>query len=276
MEPHDRRRITALLDQIAGRNQGRRLVERLIETRDAPRSIAREMARSANFARLYKEARTIAVAPKAQTEADAALVGLPALDQDRAFAEQFRGHFQPRLGKRADGFAAIFEALTAGHPRPLLIETGCLRIPGNWEGDGQSTFMFDALTRAQGGAFFSIDVLAESIETARRACSSAVNLICNDSIAALYTLSQLLRGPAALVYLDSYDVDVNNSMPSAIHHAMELAAVRPLLGPGTLVCVDDYEIGPQVGGKGLILDQFFTNIRAKVLYSGYQRVWLVP
>jgi hypothetical protein len=276
MEPHELRRITALLDQIAGRNQGRRLVDRLIETRDAPGSIAREVARSPSFERLYKEARTTAVAPRAHTAADAALVGIPALDQDRPFAEQFHGHFQPRLGKRADGFAAIFEALTAGPPRPLIIETGCLRIPGNWEGDGQSTFMFDALVRAQGGAFFSIDILAESIETARRACSSAVNLICNDSVAALYTLSQLLRGPAALVYLDSYDVDVDNPIPSAIHHALELAAVRPLLGPGTLVCVDDYGIGPQPGGKGLILDQFFTTIRATVLYSGYQRIWLVP
>jgi hypothetical protein len=151
MEPHERRRITALLDQIAGRNQGRRLVDRLLGTRDAPSSIAREVAGSPGFARLYKEARTVAVAPKVQTEADAALVGLPALDQDRPFAEQFRSHFRPRLGKRADGFAAIFEALTAGPPRPLIIETGCLRIPGNWEGDGQSTFMFDALARARGG-----------------------------------------------------------------------------------------------------------------------------
>ena len=276
MEPHELRRITALLDQIAGRNQGRRLVDRLIETRDAPRAIAREMAGSPTFARLYKEARTIGAAPEDRTEADAALVGIPALDQDRPFAEQFRRHFQPRLGKRADGFAALFEALTAGPPRPLIIETGCLRIAGNWEGDGQSSFMFDALTRAMGGAFFSIDVLAESIETARRACSSAVNLICNDSVAALYTLSQLMRGPAALVYLDSYDVDADNPMPSAIHHALELAAARPLLGPGTLVCVDDYGVGRQPGGKGLILDRFFANIRARVLYSGYQRIWLVP
>ncbi len=131
MEPHELRRITALLDQIAGRNQGRRLVDRLIETRDAPGSIARDVARSPSFERLYKEARTTAVAPRAHTAADAALVGIPALDQDRPFAEQFRGHFQPRLGKRSDGFAAIFEALTAGPPRPLIIETGCLRIPGN-------------------------------------------------------------------------------------------------------------------------------------------------
>ncbi len=75
MEPHALRRITALLDQIAGRNQGRRLVERLLETRDMPGSIAREVAGSPSFERLYKEARTVAVAPKAHTAADSALVG---------------------------------------------------------------------------------------------------------------------------------------------------------------------------------------------------------
>jgi hypothetical protein len=54
MEPHELRRITALLGRrcgghgrgalmIAGRNQGRRLVDRLLETRDMPRSIAGEV-----------------------------------------------------------------------------------------------------------------------------------------------------------------------------------------------------------------------------------------
>src|SRR5260370_31095598 len=150
MEPHALRRITALLDQIAGRNQGRRLVERLLETRDMPGSIAREVAGSPSFERLYKEARTVAVAPKAHTAADSALVGLPALDQDRPFAEQFRSHFQPRLGKRADGFAAIFEALTAGPPRPLIIETRCLRIPRHWGGVGEDTFVFHSPGCAHG------------------------------------------------------------------------------------------------------------------------------
>src|SRR5260370_16997016 len=123
MEPHALRRITALLDQIAGRNQGRRLVQRLLETRDMPGSIAREVAGSPSFERLYKEARTVAVAPKAHTEADAALVGIPALDQKRPFAEQFRSHFQPRLGTPPDGFASLFHALTPDPPHPPITQT---------------------------------------------------------------------------------------------------------------------------------------------------------
>ncbi len=63
-------------------------------------------------------------------------------------------------------------------------------------------------------------------------------------------------------------------MPSAIHHALELAAVSPLIGPGTIVCVDDYGIGSE-GGKGMIVDRFFSAIRAEEMYCGYQKVWRV-
>ena len=156
-----------------------------------------------------------------------------------------------------------------------MIETGCMRVPRNWEGDGQSTFMFDALVRDSGGLFFSIDITLESLETARRACSSATQLILNDSVAGLYALSRALPSPISLLYLDSYDLDVANPMPSAIHHALELAAARPLIASGTIVCVDDFGIGAE-GGKGMIVDKFFSNIRAQVVYSGYQKVWRRP
>ena len=66
-----------------------------------------------------------------------------------------------------------------------------------------------------------------------------------------------------------------NPMPSAIHHAMELAAARPLIASGTIVCVDDFGIGGE-GGKGMIVDRFFSSIRAEVVYSSYQKVWRVP
>jgi len=62
-------------------------------------------------------------------------------------------------------------------------------------------------------------------------------------------------------------------MSSAIHHAMELMAARRLLGPGTIVAVDDYQLGDNVAGKALIIDQFLSTIRAEVLHSGYQKVW---
>jgi hypothetical protein len=88
-------------------------------------------------------------------------------------------------------------------------------------------------------------------------------------------LGALIDRPANLLYLDSYDLDPQNPMPSAIHHAMELMAAQRLIGPGTIVCVDDYGVGPKAGGKGLVLDLYFSAIRAEALYSGYQKMWRV-
>lgn len=268
-------RVAELLDHFAGPGEGRRVLARLLASAEPARSIAVALGGSDEFHRLYKVARTCYSTPQGRKDADPALVGVADFDQTLRFPEQFHRFFHPRLGKRAGGFAVIFEAL-ARQPRPLIVETGCLRIPGNWEGDGQSSFMFDALARARQGLFFSIDALPESIETARRALSSAANLICNDSVAGLHALSRMVNGTASLLYLDSFDLDLDNPLPSAVHHILELTAARPLIGPGTIVCVDDYEVLGRKGGKGLILDQFFSAIRAEVLHSGYQKVWVMP
>lgn len=267
-------RLEALLDQLGGEGEGRRLLRDLLAAKMPPDLLARRIAASPAFAARYKEARTLDIGGGGVKQADPAYVGLPDAAADLPFAEQFREHFRPRLGKRADGFAAIFAALEGVGAELLVLETGCMRVPGNWEGDGQSTFMFDALARARGGTVISIDITPESLDTARRACSSATQLILGDSVAALHALSRLAVRPAALIYLDSFDLDRDNPLPSAIHHALELAAVRPLIGPGTVVGVDDYGLGAE-GGKGMILDRFFAAIRAEVLFSGYQKAWRV-
>ncbi len=267
-------RLVALLDRLGGAGEGRGLL-RLLQEGEDPGLLARRVAGSAAFERLYKEARTVDIGADGARAADPAFVGLPDLPAELAFAEQFERCFRPRLGRRADGFAAMFEALAGVGRELLVIETGCMRIPGNWDGDGQSTFLFDAFARDRGGVVVSIDITPESLDTARRACSSATQLILNDSVAALHALARLAPRPASLLYLDSYDLDVDHPLPSAIHHALELMAAGPLLGSGTLVCVDDYGLGAE-GGKGMILDRFFANIAAPVVYSGYQKVWRAP
>jgi hypothetical protein len=267
-------KIADLLDQFAGPGEGRHLIERVLLTGDRPASVASDIAQSAAFAHLYKIARTLDIGSTSQKEADPKFVGLGEIDPHLSFDETFERIFFPRLGRRAESFATIFKSIRSRHQRPVIVETGCLRVPGNWEGDGQSTFMFDALARDSRGSVFSIDITAECIDTARRACSSATQLICNDSISALHALSQIVLEPISLLYLDSFDLDLQDPAPSAIHHLLELTAARPLLGAGTIVCVDDYEVGNQSGGKGMLVDKFFSQIRSEILYSGYQKVWL--
>jgi hypothetical protein len=265
--------VVSLLDQIAGPGEAQGLLARLLEKGEPVARIAEDIARSAAFERLYKTARTLGIGVDGVKDANPRFVGLPVLPPGLSFNEQYRQHFRPRLGKRADGFDAMFQSLQALGRSLLVVETGYLRIPGNWEGDGQSTFMFDALVRTSGGVLISIDVTNECIDTARKACSSATQLLENDSVSALNALAQVSSRQIDLLYLDSFDLNAG-VLPSAIHHALELTAARPLIGSGTMICIDDYAIGSS-GGKGMIVDKFLTAVRAEVLYSGYQKIWRI-
>jgi hypothetical protein len=266
-------RVSELLDQLQGPQQGETTLSRLLRSDEPISNIVRDIVACPNLERLYKAVRTLDIKSEITKEADPAYVGIPGLDSNLPFDDQFSRFFKPRLQARADGFATIFRSLPDPTHKLLIVETGCMRIPGNWSGDGQSTFMFDALARERGGLLFSIDATMESLDTARRACSSTTNLLLGDSVATLHALSGLMNRPADLLYLDSYDLDPQDPMPSAIHHAMELIAAQPLIGPNTVVCVDDYSVGAKAGGKGLVLDEYFSRIRARVLHSGYQKVW---
>ena len=117
-------------------------------------------------------------------------------------------------------------------------------MAGNWNGDGQSTFLFDTFARQRGGWVFSIDINLYSIETARRACSHSTQFINNDSVAALNALSATMSSPVGLLYRQLvFDLDLMNATACAVHHALELLAARPLLGPGAVVAIDDYGVG---------------------------------
>ncbi len=267
-------KVVAMLDRLAGVGAGTVLMRRLMTAEATPHDVAATIAATPALAAIYKQAHTFDTGQGGPKAADAAYVGLPDMPPGLPFELQFEQYFRPRLGKRAAGFAAIFAALPAPRRGLVVVETGCMRIARNWDGDGVSTFIFDALARDCAGLVFSIDIALESIDTARRACSSATTLLLGDSVATLNALSRIVPVRAGLVYLDSYDLDPANPAPSAIHHAMELAAARTLIGPGTIVCVDDYGVGN--GGKGQILDAYFATIRAEVIYSGYQKAWRVP
>jgi len=266
--------IISLLDRMTEGN-GNAILCQLRENPDSLENVARSISTSQSVETILKLARTQTRTIDWVTKADFDYVGLPSDAERYGFHIAFEKYIQSRVGKRADGFAAIFDALDR-HSRPFIVETGCLRVPKNWEGDGQSTFQFDWYAREKRGSVTTIDINSESIDSARRACSSVTNTVLNDSVAALNALSTQAKEPASLIYLDSFDLDLLDPMPSATHHAMEIMAARNLIGPGTIVCVDDFNVPPLgPGGKGLIVDQFMESINANVLYTGYQKVWII-
>lgn len=264
--------LISVLSGVAGET----VSEFLATNPDKLINIAQEISISAPVEYMRKLQKTSGLSESGRVEADYAYVGLPPEAVQCNFRTGFASFIYPRLQHRADSFKLIFEELDR-HTNPFILETGCLRVPNNWAGDGQSTFVFDWYARERHGHVVTIDINPESIESARRACSGVTSTILNDSVAALRMLDVVVSKPVSFLYLDSFDLDQNNPMPSAIHHAMELMAARSLIGPGTIICVDDYNVGALgEGGKGMIVNQFMDAIRAEVLYSGYQKIWKIP
>ena len=114
-----------------------------------------------------------------------------------------------------------------------------------------------------------------------------------DSLAYLKSLAD--HPPAGLefldlLYLDSFDVEFDDPLPSAIHHLKELLAIAPLVSFETLVVVDDSPssfIGvpdgdilvqpirpPRIEGKGRLIAEYADQIGAENLFAEYQCGWL--
>jgi predicted O-methyltransferase YrrM len=170
-----------------------------------------------------------------------------------------------RLGKRHEAFAAIAELLPEGC---RIIETGTVRQIDNWEGDGQSTIVWDTLATNLGGTVTTIDIDPIGAELVAELGLQATTAIVGNSLDVIPTLT----GHADLLYLDSFDVDFENPLPAAAHHLSELMAALNLLAPGSLVAVDDNRDDQ---GKGSEVAWFLAEHGAVEIVRGYVRVWRI-
>lgn len=189
------------------------------------------------------------------------------------FLERFRQASAPRLGVRAHTFNALFDYMGQQKRSLNIVETGCLRMPGNWEGDGQSTFLFDCYINDCEGNFWSVDISPDSIAGAKQMVSPKTNLICENSL----TFLSNFKEPIDVLYLDSFDLDMKVPHLSAEHHLLELMLALPKLSPKAVVIVDDtYHEDNKFIGKGSLVGTYMQHRGAKLLAEGYQDVWIIP
>jgi hypothetical protein len=196
------------------------------------------------------------------------------------FLAHFEKNFAPLLALRAAGFRKMFQLLEErcrGRAGPaLIIETGSMREVGNWPGDGQSTVLWKEFASIHDCEVHSVDLDPEAARVVRQECGDAVNMHTGDSVRFLY---DFVGSPQArqidLLYLDSYDFDSKDPFPSAFHHIKELIAVRPCLGPGSIIAIDDNFVLEEGGwtGKGYLAMQWFDHLGIPCLQQGHQFVW---
>jgi len=198
------------------------------------------------------------------------------------------------LRLRAGTFGTMFQRLDRIERPVVILETGCVREPGNWAGDGNSTLLFDRYaTTHPGSKVLSVDIDPTATEACRGLVSECVSIHTGDSVKFLQSLADSKSNGVDhldLVYLDSFDFDRNNPVPSAVHHLMELVAIAPVLSPDTMLVVDDAFLSfqavltdgqqlaivhpPSIDGKARFVAEYAAHVGAEPIFSGYQCGWI--
>lgn len=180
--------------------------------------------------------------------------------------------FGPLLShtQRWNGFAFIANELLAKDHRVTIIETGCVRVENNWEGDGQSTRVLSDIIDRIDGIMLSVDLDGQACMLAKKLCPS-VNVYNEDSIEFLRDCGNVES--CDLVFLDSYDYSPPYAV-SELHHAGELACVWDRLPSGCLIAVDDCH-GEWVG-KHAMVKVFMQRMGIEPEIEGYITIWRKP
>jgi len=209
-----------------------------------------------------------------------------------------------KLGDREISFRKIFKYLDS-QPTPIIIvETGCLRDPDNFQ-DGQSTLLFDKYTSARGekSKVYTVDINPVCTSACKKIVSKNVEISTEDSVRYLNKISNKFlknKTKVILFYLDSFDLDWRYPYPSAAHHLKELAAINRILHEDTMVVVDDSPASanitqidkadqnnksdnwkilsspspsPTIGGKGFLVHEYASHVGAQLIFSHYQAAW---
>ena len=207
-----------------------------------------------------------------------------------------------RLGVRKISFKKIFNYLDKMPDPIIIVETGCLRIKDNFEGDGQSTLLFDIYTqyRGKGAKVFTVDINPNATKNCSEVVSKDVNIKTGDSVGYLNELSKEFYDKkinVSLFYLDSFDLNWKSPEQSCEHHLKELVSIKKILKEDTLVVVDDSPISgylqesgikngnldfvpfglvpkPTISGKGSLVHEYAMHTGAKLLFSNYQTGWI--
>lgn len=188
------------------------------------------------------------------------------------YMDRFDGMYMPKIGIRGPTFRAVIREALARHHK-TVVETGCIRKVDNWAGDGQSSVIWNDYCKWNQGQFKTVDIDQVACETTRELIPEA-GVACGNSL--LYLAQE--RGVIDVLYLDSYDVDMNVPHPAALHCIMELLSARKRLQTGSIVFVDDSPVGQDfvVQGKGKYVAEYFREMGVAPFTFAYQVAWIMP
>lgn len=182
-----------------------------------------------------------------------------------------------RLSRRRNNFRMMVEHVlkfSDTHELAHIIETGSAWDLDNWEGQGQSTLIWDWLIENctdRGIHAYSIDITPASVENSQKQ-TSHVEYRCADSV---ITLNVADVSHCGLLYLDSYDWTSEKNLESSFHHMAELATVWAKLPKGCMIVVDDRH--GDMKGKHWMVEAFLSEyLKIKPVFRNHQIGWIKP
>ncbi len=199
--------------------------------------------------------------------------------KERYYNKLLTPNFGNPIRNRADSFLKIFEFLESKNKEfYTIIETGCMRASFGklcFGDDGCSTYLFDKFINYYDGQVLSVDISEDSCGHARKMVSKKTEITTSDSVKFLWNLN--INENIDFVYLDSFDVEIDNPIPSQLHHLKELCALISKLNKGTLIVIDDHDAFFTNGkiGKSQYVNKFMEDIGAEKYFEGYQIGWIL-
>jgi hypothetical protein len=190
------------------------------------------------------------------------------LDSTLKNTKDFKEWLSPKMswGHRWKPFLYLGKELFSLNRPVNIVETGCVRRPGAWIDEGQSTIIWDWIVGRAGGTVTSFDISPEAV-AACRAMVKHANVIESDSVAGLRAIAN--PNEIDLLFLDSYDV--SNDYRAPLHHLTELGSVYEKLRSGCMIAVDDCD---HLWGKSKYVAAFFRDIGVKPVIEAYVSVWV--
>lgn len=173
----------------------------------------------------------------------------------------------PVQDKRYPTFKRALELMTE-RKAGMIVETGTARHGvSNYDGDGCSTYIFAEWAFHHRSILYSIDIDAKAIAASKSVIQNfldSVILVHSDSVKYLKQFSQKID----FLYLDSYDFDVKDPLPSQRYHLKEIQAAYPKLTKSSMVMIDDCDL--PFGGKGKLAIEYLLKRNWKIVMENYQ------
>ena len=165
-----------------------------------------------------------------------------------------------------------------------FIETGC-SAHGT-----KSTLLWDKFVNFYDGSVRSVDLNESAVNSTNALISKKSKVIHSNSLDYLPNVEGLID----FLYLDSYDVDFLNPLPSAMHHLQEFNKVKHLLHKNSIILIDDTPVSPEwlddgqnnpiystlkrqfnpkIAGKGSLVNLELEKMGATKILHQYQTLW---